>query len=116
MKLLIVFLLFCILVQMDSISTIFNQKFIKKGVSSILISAQLLSVSPAFAASKLPELGSRYYCFKINFFRFCLSPVKVSCFRAPSFVLPSNRDKPISLEDLKGKWTVLYFYPVRSTP
>ena len=31
---------------------------------------------------------------------------------APSFTLPSNAGKDISLEDLKGKWTVMYFYPV----
>eukprot|EP00607_Mallomonas_marina_P001956 CAMPEP_0182428970 /NCGR_PEP_ID=MMETSP1167-20130531/25165_1 /TAXON_ID=2988 /ORGANISM="Mallomonas Sp, Strain CCMP3275" /LENGTH=187 /DNA_ID=CAMNT_0024612235 /DNA_START=158 /DNA_END=721 /DNA_ORIENTATION=- len=30
---------------------------------------------------------------------------------APDFVLPSNAGKSISLNDLKGKWTVLYFYP-----
>ena len=30
---------------------------------------------------------------------------------APSFSLPSNRGKDIALNDLKGKWTVLYFYP-----
>lgn len=32
--------------------------------------------------------------------------------RAPDFTLPSNAGKSISLEDLKGKRTVLYFYPV----
>lgn len=32
---------------------------------------------------------------------------------APEFSLPSNAGGPISLQDLKGKWTVLYFYPVR---
>jgi cytochrome oxidase Cu insertion factor (SCO1/SenC/PrrC family) len=31
---------------------------------------------------------------------------------APDFNLPSNAGKSFSLEDLKGKWTVLYFYPV----
>eukprot|EP01031_Cornospumella_fuschlensis_P038871 gene38871-47282_t len=30
---------------------------------------------------------------------------------APAFRLPSNAGKEVSLEDLKGKWTVLYFYP-----
>jgi len=30
---------------------------------------------------------------------------------APDFSLPSNTGKDISLADLKGKWTVLYFYP-----
>lgn len=32
---------------------------------------------------------------------------------APDFKLPSNAGKDISLQDLKGKTTVLYFYPVR---
>jgi peroxiredoxin Q/BCP len=30
---------------------------------------------------------------------------------APAFKLPSNTGKDISLDDLKGKWSVLYFYP-----
>lgn len=30
---------------------------------------------------------------------------------APSFSLPSNQGKNIGLEDIKGKWSVLYFYP-----
>jgi len=30
---------------------------------------------------------------------------------APEFMLPSNRGKEIGLKDLKGKWSVLYFYP-----
>lgn len=30
---------------------------------------------------------------------------------APDFTLPSNAGKSISLPDIKGKWTVLYFYP-----
>lgn len=30
---------------------------------------------------------------------------------APAFSLPSNKGSPISLSDLKGKWTVLYYYP-----
>ena len=34
---------------------------------------------------------------------------------APSFTLPSQEDKPISLSDFKGKWVVLYFYPKDQT-
>ena len=30
---------------------------------------------------------------------------------APSFNLTSNEGKQVSLNDLKGKWVVLYFYP-----
>jgi len=31
--------------------------------------------------------------------------------KAPSFTLPSQEDKPVSLSQYKGKWVVLYFYP-----
>jgi cytochrome oxidase Cu insertion factor (SCO1/SenC/PrrC family) len=34
---------------------------------------------------------------------------------APDFTLPSSLGKDISLSDLKGKRTVLYFYPVRNS-
>ena len=30
---------------------------------------------------------------------------------APSFTLPAQDEKPVSLADYKGKWVVLYFYP-----
>jgi len=35
---------------------------------------------------------------------------------APSFNLTSNEGKPVSLNDFKGKWVVLYFYPKDDTP
>ena len=31
--------------------------------------------------------------------------------RAPSFTLPSQENRPVSLSDFKGQWVVLYFYP-----
>jgi peroxiredoxin Q/BCP len=34
---------------------------------------------------------------------------------APNFTLPSQEDKPISLNQYKGKWVVLYFYPKDQT-
>jgi peroxiredoxin Q/BCP len=34
---------------------------------------------------------------------------------APSFSLPSQEDKLVSLGDYKGKWVVLYFYPKDQT-
>lgn len=34
---------------------------------------------------------------------------------APSFTLPSQENKPVSLADYKGKWVVLYFYPKDQT-
>ena len=30
---------------------------------------------------------------------------------APNFTLPSQENLPVSLNDYKGKWVVLYFYP-----
>lgn len=35
---------------------------------------------------------------------------------APSFVLPNQRGEPVSLEALRGRWVVLYFYPKAMTP
>ncbi|MFS0674650.1 thioredoxin-dependent thiol peroxidase [Ornithinibacillus sp. 179-J 7C1 HS] len=35
---------------------------------------------------------------------------------APSFTLPNQEGKEVSLEDLKGKHVVLYFYPKDMTP
>jgi peroxiredoxin Q/BCP len=34
---------------------------------------------------------------------------------APNFSLPSQEDKLVSLNDYKGKWVVLYFYPKDQT-
>jgi len=36
--------------------------------------------------------------------------------KAPEFCLPNQDDVEICLRDLKGKWTVLYFYPKDNTP
>jgi peroxiredoxin Q/BCP len=35
---------------------------------------------------------------------------------APTFTLPSQDGTPISLDQYKGKWVVLYFYPKDMTP
>ena len=35
---------------------------------------------------------------------------------APAFNLTSNEGKAVSLNDFKGKWVVLYFYPKDMTP
>lgn len=35
---------------------------------------------------------------------------------APDFTLPSTNDKDISLKDLRGKYVVLFFYPLDFTP
>ena len=53
-----------------------------------------LSLAPAAFAADTPAIGST----------------------APSFTLPSQLDKPVSLSDFKGKYVVLYFYPKDATP
>jgi peroxiredoxin Q/BCP len=35
---------------------------------------------------------------------------------APSFTLPSQEGTPVSLQDYRGKWVALYFYPKDQTP
>lgn len=35
---------------------------------------------------------------------------------APAFELPDQDDQPVSLQGLRGKWVVLYFYPADDTP
>ena len=36
--------------------------------------------------------------------------------KAPSFTLPDQTGKSVSLKDLAGRWVVLYFYPKDDTP
>jgi peroxiredoxin Q/BCP len=36
--------------------------------------------------------------------------------QAPLFTLPDHQDNPINLEDLQGRWVILYFYPKDDTP
>ena len=36
--------------------------------------------------------------------------------KAPEFLVEISQDKKVSLEDLKGKYIVLYFYPKDDTP
>ncbi len=36
--------------------------------------------------------------------------------KAPNFTLPGQEGKPVSLDQFKGKWVVLYFYPKDMTP
>jgi len=35
---------------------------------------------------------------------------------APDFTLPDANGKPIQLQDFRGQWVVLYFYPRDNTP
>lgn len=36
--------------------------------------------------------------------------------KAPAFTLPNQDGKEVSIEDYRGKWVVLYFYPKDNTP
>ena len=36
--------------------------------------------------------------------------------KAPQFKLKNQNEEEISLDDFKGKWVVVYFYPKDSTP
>jgi thioredoxin-dependent peroxiredoxin len=36
--------------------------------------------------------------------------------KAPPLSLPDERGKPVSLDDFRGRWVVLYFYPKDDTP
>lgn len=36
--------------------------------------------------------------------------------KAPLFTVKTHEDKEFKLEDRKGKWTILYFYPKAETP
>jgi len=53
------------------------------------IVAALLACSPVNAISEIPAVGAP----------------------APTFKLVNNEGKEVSLNDFKGKWVVLYFYP-----
>lgn len=54
----------------------------------------VLGVASAFAASEaVPQVGQP----------------------APDFKLPSQDGSPVSLQDFRGKWVVLYFYPKDGT-
>ncbi len=36
--------------------------------------------------------------------------------QAPAFTLTNDRGRPVSLEDYRGRWVVLYFFPQSDTP
>ncbi len=35
---------------------------------------------------------------------------------APTFTLPDQNDEPVSLDNFRGSWVVVYFYPRADTP
>ena len=44
------------------------------------------------------------------------APILKSGDDAPHFSLPDNQGRQVNLNDFKGKWVVLYFYPKDDTP
>lgn len=55
--------------------------------------AAAMALTPAALAANMPPVGAA----------------------APNFTLPSQNGTPISLNEYKGKWVVLYFYPKDQT-
>nr|VFJ92619.1 MAG: peroxiredoxin Q/BCP [Candidatus Kentron sp. LFY]VFJ95566.1 MAG: peroxiredoxin Q/BCP [Candidatus Kentron sp. LFY] len=43
------------------------------------------------------------------------NPIEVGA-KAPPFTLPDEEQQQVSLDELRGKWVVLYFYPRDDTP
>jgi peroxiredoxin Q/BCP len=58
--------------------------------------------------------------FAIAFYLFRLNVMAVPILKigddAPTFTLPDSQGNQVSLNDYKGKWAVLYFYPKDDTP
>ena len=54
-----------------------------------------------------------FYLFKVNVMA---APILKIGDDAPSFTLPDSQGNQVSLNDYKGKWAVLYFYPKDDTP
>ena len=58
-------------------------------------------------------VGIFIYLFRINIMA---APTLKPGDDAPNFSLPDNQGRQVSLNDFKGKWVVLYFYPKDDTP
>ena len=59
-------------------------------------------------------------CFAIAFYLFRANVMAAPILKigddAPTFTLPDSLGNQVSLNDYKGKWVVLYFYPKDDTP
>jgi len=58
-------------------------------------------------------VGIFIYLFRINIMA---APFLKPGDDAPNFSLPDNQGRQVNLNDFKGKWVVLYFYPKDDTP
>jgi len=58
-------------------------------------------------------VGIFIYLFRINIMA---APTLQPGDDAPNFSLPDNQGRQVNLNDFKGKWVVLYFYPKDDTP
>lgn len=54
-----------------------------------------------------------FYLFRVNVMA---APILKIGEDAPTFMLPDSQGNQVSLNDYKGKWAVLYFYPKDDTP
>ncbi|QDD13071.1 peroxiredoxin [Candidatus Methylopumilus rimovensis] len=54
-----------------------------------------------------------FYLFRVNVMA---APILKIGEDAPTFTLPDSQGNQVSLNDYKGKWAVLYFYPKDDTP
>ncbi len=54
-----------------------------------------------------------FYLFRLNVMA---APILKIGDDAPTFTLPDSQGNKVSLNDYKGKWAVLYFYPKDDTP
>ena len=54
-----------------------------------------------------------FYLFRVNVMA---APILKIGDDAPTFTLPDSHGNQVSLNDYKGKWAVLYFYPKDDTP
>jgi len=61
----------------------------------------------------LISLAIAFYLFRVNVMA---APILKVGDDAPTFTLPDSLGNQVSLNDYKGKWVVLYFYPMDDTP
>ena len=85
---------------------------IPKAIASFGIASSLLGGVVNVNAATVPSSGTHFAQTQVTTFQIAAAdPIPSLGAAAPDFSLPSNTGKSISLADLKGSRTVLYFYP-----